>query len=133
MTVAQPIEQLASLSSEEVRALLEEYGAARDAHSLADLIAAVDWATHSPAELLVAIDLALALNLTRLAMRLAREGGALFPEHERVQQAARVIRPAEVLHTQSPPAKGLPASMEWFSQHAAEYRGQWVAVREGKF
>ena len=65
-------------------------------------------------------------------MELAQLGGRLFPDHERGQRAARVLAPPVVRAVRAPRARGLDASMAWFDEHASQYRGQWVAVREGQ-
>jgi len=98
-----------------------------------DLVAErTDWAIRPPDELARAIDLALELELATLAMKLAQQGGRLFPEHQRLQQAARVLAPPVVIRKYPAQSAGLRESRTWLREHAAEYRGQWVAVREGK-
>lgn len=115
-------------------ALLREYADARDYRAFADLVERVDWAARSPDDLVTAIDLALHQGMSSLAIELARLGRGLFPDHERVQHAAYVLAPpspaARVSH--APHARGLRESRAWFREHARQYRGQWVAVREGQ-
>lgn len=126
-------EHLAELAPEQVMERLQAHAYAQERQAFSDLVAAVDWPARMPNELLKALDLALYLGMARLAMKLAALAGQLFPEHERAQSAARVIRPAEVVGSSPASGQGLRASAEWFHQHAAEYRGQWVAVRDGQF
>lgn len=45
---------------------------------------------------------------------------------------ADILTPPVVHNIHVSHAKGLDASMAWLSEHASQYRGQWVAVREGK-
>lgn len=78
-------------------ALLEDRARAEDREAFATLVAEIDWATRLPDELTRAIDLALKLELSTLAIALAQTGGRLFPAHERLQQAARVLAPPVVL------------------------------------
>jgi hypothetical protein len=112
--------------------LLTESAHAENRRQFFALVEGVDWATRSPAELAKAIDLALSLEMSSLAIKLAQLGGQLFPDHERLQRAARVLAPPVVRRSQKPRIKGLAASRNWFRDHASLYRGQWVAVREGK-
>lgn len=112
--------------------LLEESARAGDHRTFAALAEAIDWAARRPDELTTAIDLALSLEMATLAIKLAQLGGRLFPEHERVQRAARVLAPPVVRAVRAPRARGLSASMAWFRKHASQYRGQWLAVREGQ-
>lgn len=111
---------------------LEESARAGDHHRFVGLVKATDWSTRTPEELLKAIDLALYQEMARLAIELAQLGGDLFPDHERVQRAAKVLAPpvAQVAHLPRP--RGLDASRSWLREHASKYRGQWIAVREGK-
>lgn len=112
--------------------LLREYADARDYRAFADLVERVDWAARSPDDLTAALDLALSMEMSRLAIDLAQLGGRLFPDHERVQRAAYVLAPPVARVTHLPPARGLDDSRAWFREHAGEYKGQWVAVREGR-
>ena len=112
--------------------LLEESARVGDRRTFAVLARAIDWSTRRPDELTATIDLALSLEMATLAIDLAQLGGRLFPDHERVQRAARVLAPPVVRVVRLPRARGLSASMAWFREHASQYRGQWVAVREGK-
>jgi hypothetical protein len=112
--------------------LLKEAAEAGDRRRFAQLVEMTDWSTRPPEELTKAIDLALSLEMATLAIKLAQLGGRLFPEHERVQRAARVLAPPVVRSVHPPRARGLGISMAWLSEHADEYRGRWVAVREGQ-
>jgi len=114
-------------------ALLNEYADAKDYRAFADLVERLDWATRSPDDLATAIDLALGMGMSRLPMKLAQLGGRLFPDHERVQQAAYVLAPPVArVTTHLPRARGLDDSMTWIEEHSRQYQGQWVAVREGQ-
>jgi len=120
------------LSLSEMETLLEESTRAGDYQQFVSLVEAIDWATHPPHVLAKAIDLALSLEMTRLAARLAELGGRLFPDDDRLCQAAKVLAaPAMVRKSVLPSIKGKEASMDWLKAHASQYRGQWVAVRKG--
>jgi hypothetical protein len=92
----------------------------------------IDWSSQAAEELLRAIDLALSMELADLAIRLAQAGKSFFPDHERMQQAAQVLAPPRVRTSYIPPAKGLDVSAEWLRINANQYRGQWIAIREGQ-
>ena len=73
------------------------------------------------------------LEMTRLAASLAEQGARLFPDHERVQQAAKVLAaPARTSKGRLPRPRGLQDSRIWLREHAGQYRGQWVAVCESE-
>lgn len=117
---------------EEALRPLEESVQAGDRQQFVALVEAIDWSAHRPEELLRAIDLALSLELAALAIKLAQQGGRLFPEHERIQQATQVLASPVGRIMPGLQAKDLSASQIWLREHASEYRGQWVAVREGQ-
>jgi len=112
-------------------AQLEEYANADMRKEFSQLAEAVQWANYRPEELLRAIDLALSLELAALAIRLAQQGCALFPCHERMQQAGRVLAPPVARHVKAYEEQSHSTSQNWLREHAAQYRGQWVAVRAG--
>jgi len=111
---------------------LEQSARMGDRQTFVALVKATDWSTRTPEELLLAIDLALHQEMAALAIELAQLGQRLFSDHERIQQAARVLAPPAIRGVRPSRARGLKASMEWLREHANEYRGQWVAVREGQ-
>jgi hypothetical protein len=110
---------------------LEESARAGDYREFVALVKATDWSERTPEELLRAIDLALYQEMARLAIELAQLGGRLFPDHERVQRAAEVLAPPVARVVCLPRARGLDASRAWLREHASEYRGQRIAIREG--
>ena len=112
--------------------ILEDSARVGDHRTFATLVEAIDWSARQPRELTTAIDLALSLEMTDLAIALAQVGSRLFPGDERVQSAAEVLAPPVARITRLPHAKGLDASTVWLDEQAGQYKGQWVAVREGQ-
>jgi len=93
----------------------------------------VDWSAHTPDDLLRAIQLALSLNLVWPGRDLAAQGLRLFPDHEPLRRAARVFEPPTTrMSRNSAPPKGTKESHNWMRDHAHEYRGQWIAVNQGR-
>jgi hypothetical protein len=112
--------------------LLKEIARVGDPSDFLTVVEAIDWSTQRPDELIAAIDLALHLEMAALAARLAQLAAQLFPHTERLRRAARVLAPSEARPAHLPTVRGLNASRTWLREHADEYRGQWVAVREGQ-
>ena len=112
--------------------LVKESARSGDWRTFAALVEAIDWSARQPDELTAAIDGALSLEMASLAIELAQLGGRLFPDHERIQRAAQVLAPPVVRAVRPSRARGLNTSMVWLEEHANQYRGQWVAVREGQ-
>jgi hypothetical protein len=132
-TISGEIQDLTGVQgSDELAPVLEAIVAEQMPRVFAALAETLDWSDRRPDELTVAIDLALQQEMPALAIRLAQLGGQLFPDHERIQRAARVLAPPNIQSTHLPPAEGLEASRRWLREHATEYHGQWVAVREGQ-
>jgi hypothetical protein len=120
-----------SRASHDLVPLLEQVATEGSARTFVKLVESVDWSAQRPDELTAAIDLALREERPTLARGLAELGRELFPGHERIERAARVLAPGSARSTSLPPVEGLSASRRWLREHADEYRGQWVAVRQG--
>ncbi len=118
-------------AGDDLISLMERMASEPDPRAFLSLVEMVDWSTRRPEELTAAIDLALREERPTLATRLAQLARELFPHHERIARAARVLAPGSARSTYLPPAEGLRASRRWLREHADEYRGQWVAVRQG--
>lgn len=110
---------------------LEKAFETADHRAFALLTRTIDWSTHGAADLTRAIDLALALDMVRLARDLARQGSRLFPEDQRVQQAMMVLAPPVVVSTYPTQETNLETSQQWLEAHASQYQGQWIAVQHG--
>ena len=125
--------QTGNTSGNLIFTLMEEAAQAEDPRRFAAWADLIDWSTSTPDELVRTIELTLSLELVALARELTLEGTHLFPNHERLRQAAQVLAPPSVQpQPDMPPAEGLEVSMAWLSEHASQYRGQWVAVRSGR-
>jgi hypothetical protein len=103
-----------------------------DRRAFLEQLEAVDWSAHAPDDLLRAIQLALSMNLVWPARDLVEQGMRLFPDHEPLRRAARVFEPPTVRMSHGTPLKGIKASHTWLRAHAHEYRGQWIAVNQGR-
>ncbi len=113
---------------------IEEAAAKEDRAAISRLAKFADWKTQGPDDLIRVIQASLSLDMVLLARELAYEGRHLFPSDKRIEQWATVLAPARVVGTRpaSGNAAGLRATQFWFEQNSAHYKGQWVAVREGK-
>lgn len=94
-------------------------------------IESIDWDTKSAEAFDEAIHMAIGLDTTRLAERLARRGYELHPESDALRRAVIVLGPPRVLKRDLPPVPGLRYSMAWLREHGHEYSGQWVALKDG--
>jgi hypothetical protein len=112
---------------------IEEAAAREDRRALSSLAEKVDWRSRPPDDLIRAIQSCLFLDMVLLARELAYEGRRLFPNDKRLEQWAIVLAPAKVIGTRpaSANAIGLKASQRWFENNSSQYKGKWVAVRDG--
>ena len=113
---------------------LEYYVDNWNTRDFADLVRAMDWSERPPEELVGTINRSLSLEMTRLARELTALGERLFPDNRQIQRLAYVLAPPTVRVVEgSKPTSSLSDSMRWYSEHGSQYRGKYVAVKDGKF
>lgn len=103
-----------------------------DRASFQAVLERVNWSERTPAELMQAIQVALQLELLRLAYRLAEMGHQLFPDDPTLATAAHVIAPPKIIATDVPAKPGLEVSMRWLNENAKHHIQMWVAVKDGQ-
>jgi len=114
-------------------AFLEIVAEIGDEAAFVRAIGQIDWLQRPAADFVRAVHLALAAGAHLLARRLAAQGAKLYPDHREVQKMARILAPPRVLRTNLPSDTSVRANLEWLRAHAAEFRGQWVALKDGAF
>ncbi|MCX6032675.1 MAG: hypothetical protein NT169_25740 [Chloroflexi bacterium] len=92
---------------------------------------AINWQTASADRYADAVRHALWAGHHVLARSLAVEGAERFPNHAELRKAASILNPPYVVRY-APPDPGVHADMAWLDAHWREYRGQWVAIRNGE-
>jgi hypothetical protein len=92
----------------------------------------MNWARCSAAEFVEAVRLALKVGAHLTALNLVTRGVQRYPQNSSLQKMNRLLGPPRVLKTNLPPIPSLKANTEWIHTHAVEYRGQWVALQEGR-
>jgi hypothetical protein len=112
--------------------LLEGAVAGDDRSAFEIAIEAIDWSKHSPKDLVDAIRLAFKVDAHGIAHTLAQIGARLFSDDEACQKYARALAPAKLLRTDLPPQPGAEADIRWLREHASEYRGRYVALKDGE-
>lgn len=86
---------------------------------------------YSPDDMLNIIDLALHYNMSKIAKQLVQKAHTHFPDHANIQRVAHVLTLAKAQHINTVHPEGLHASQTWLQEHASDYRGVWVALRDG--
>jgi len=91
----------------------------------------IDWSQRPAADFARAVHLALAAGAHLLARKLAAQGAKLHPDHPELQKMSHILAPPRVVKVDLPPVSSARANLTWLRAHADEYKGQWVALRDG--
>ncbi len=83
-------------------------------------------------EFIRAIKLALAEGAYLSARELSAEGARRFPEHILLAKYARVLAPPRVIRRQPATKTDIRVNRDWLKQHGDQYRGKWIALRDGE-
>jgi len=113
-------------------ARLEAATHAGDETAFLDARRAIDWSKRSAKDFSQAVRWALEAGAYRAATLLATEGAERFPRHAELAKMARILAPPKVIRSDLPPDPSIAADMDWLRAHYDEYRGQWIALRNGQ-
>lgn len=105
---------------------------AGDAAGFRQALAALDRPVLAPDDLVRIVRLALELGATSTAREIAVEGAQRHPEQEELGRFARVLNAARAELRPGTGQVSVRRNLAWFSAHSSEYRGQWVAVKDGQ-
>jgi hypothetical protein len=104
---------------------------ARDAQRFEQLLGSINWKLRTASDILGAVDLALSLGAYDSARGLAAIGRELHPNHEEIEKHAHVLAPPRVIRRNLQADSSIRANRTWLIVHGDEYRGKWVAVKDG--
>jgi hypothetical protein len=110
---------------------LADAAEAGDAQAFVNAYHLIDWSFCTPAEFARAMHWALTAGAHLTARSLATTGAAQYPDEAELQKAARILAPPKLLR-RLPAEPEKRANQEWLRAHRLEYRGQWVALRNGQ-
>jgi hypothetical protein len=117
--------------SENGIAFLEIVAGEGDEVAFVRAVGQIDWLQRPAADFARAVRLALAAGAHLLARKLAAQGARLYPDHRELQKMSQILAPPRVLRTNLPANTSARANLAWMRAHAAEYREQWVALKDG--
>lgn len=112
--------------------MLAALAEAQNGPAFARQVAGMAWDAYTPREIAQVVRWALAAGTLLPARHISAEGHRLYPEDEELAHMARVLAPPKVLGV-SPANPSAGQDLEWLCQHASEYRGQWIALKNGEF
>lgn len=111
---------------------LEEAAKAGDQHAFQASLEEIEWRNCPPEDFVRATQLALEIGAHLTARQISAEGAKRYPEDPEILKYARVLAPPKVVSKNVPPDPARRANREWLKAHGGEYRGQWVAIRNGE-
>lgn len=110
---------------------IEEAAAKADRETFAVIVRQVPWPEYQPYELTRAIDLCLSLDLLPLALDLITSGRRIFPSDKKIETAARILSPPNIVTARPSRATGIEESKLWITSNSINYKGKWIAVHNG--
>ncbi|MFB2892789.1 DUF5678 domain-containing protein [Aerosakkonemataceae cyanobacterium BLCC-F50] len=87
---------------------------------------------NTPEEYINAADRELDRYDWKAAWQIATEGLKHYPEHQELQKYAYILAPAKITTVDRGGHPEIQADHEWIKKNIAEYRGRWVALKNGK-
>ncbi len=95
------------------------------------VIDAIERKDFSPQDYARLIRLALSAGAHLKARKLAQEAAGRFPEDEELEKTARILAPPQVASAKLPPSPAVRDNHNWLKTFGGEYRGLWVALKDG--
>ena len=66
------------------------------------------------------------------AQNLSFQAIGQYPDHEVVKKLAYLLAPSVVTVDRNPPSTDRQANRNWIKQNRMQYRGRWIALKDGK-
>lgn len=103
-----------------------------DEYTFIEVANSISWVNRPASDLLRGIQLAFQAGAHIYARRLTIIGRERYPENRDLQKYATVLAPVDVIERNLPPDPSLKDNRDWLKAHKDEYKGQWVALQQGK-
>jgi hypothetical protein len=103
-----------------------------DENEFVSLAKRINWENRTAEDHLKAIQMALTIGAHLVARRLSQDGKGHFPTNPEISKSATVLAPVETLRKDIPPDPSIGRNRDWLKAHRSEFRGQWVAIRDGE-
>jgi len=111
---------------------LEAAADAGDEHAFLVAVKSVEWSERTAAEFLCATRLALKAGAHSVARQISALGLERHPTNPQIQKFAYALAPPRTIGRALPPDPTVEANQKWLREHAGEYTGKWVAVKDGQ-
>ena len=86
----------------------------------------------SPEDFIHAIQTALENSDRETAQQLSNQAVKHYPKHEELLKYAHILAPPKVTVDKHPSNRDTEVNQNWVQQNRIQYRGQWVALRNGQ-
>jgi hypothetical protein len=94
---------------------------------------AVDWEMCNASDFIQTIDWALSLGAFAVARDISEKGCRKYPNHPELRQYASILARPRILRANLPADTAVEANERWLKESGHEFRGRWIAVRNGEF
>ena len=91
----------------------------------------IDWGIRSSEDYVHAIQLALSIGAHLSARQLISDGYQKYPNHKILRMIANILLPPKIEQVHRRADLSIGMNKDWFELHSLEYRGQWVALKNG--
>lgn len=117
---------------ESIMARLGDTAERGDVRAFVNAVREVAWERSSAEDAARAISLAFRAGAPTAAEHIYDAATRCRPDSPELQRFARLFAPARQITRTLPANPTLRANREWLKSHRTEYRGQWVALRNGE-
>jgi hypothetical protein len=91
----------------------------------------INWAAALSGEIIQGIQLALAIDAPLTARQLATRGCQHYPDHAELRKYSQVLAPPKKLQKGGKSNTASKSNRDWIMKYGDDYRGQWVALKDG--
>lgn len=112
---------------------LERAARATDELGFLEALKSIDW-QHRPAkDFVLATQWALKAGAHIAARELATQGAEIHLNSEELQKYSRVLAPPKILTDRPQSTVHSKANVDWLKAHKDDYKGKWIAIKDGTF
>jgi hypothetical protein len=118
---------------EDAMASIEAAADAGDENAFLVAAKSVEWSERTATEFLCATRLAPKAGAHLAARQISALGLERHPTNPQIQKFAYALAAPRTIGRALPPDPTVEANQKWLTEHAGEYTGKWVAVKNGRF
>jgi len=115
--------------------LIEQLGMAAksgDERTFLNLLKGTNWNSLSVETYIKIIKLSFEVGAILAARNVSERGLACYPDDAEIKKYAHILAPPKVTANNLPMNPGIKANRNWLRANSDDYRGRWVALRDGE-